>query len=314
MAHQAGGQRPAPRPAPATPEVQAYLEDYTAFLEAVPFPSLVVDHRWDVVLTNGAFRTLFRGVGPHPTAMPADNFLRFVLFHPDASAVLGEHESSWCLPMLAHFAATLERHGRDPVLQAVRRDIAQDPIMEAAYRQGLPHWIRAVGAEAVEHDGAVRPPAPPRPALGHHRVPDRGRDPEVARGAGLHPVDAGPARAAPDTPPPRPPPPRGDPSAGGPDPSSVSSESRWSGSPSTTSVSQVPQVPSVQECSPSTPTPTARAGGGNAASVRRKDAARPRVSVPVPCAPSPAAAGTPARTGGTARRRTRGRARSAPGP
>ncbi len=39
MAHQAGGQRPAPRPAPATPEVQAYLEDYTAFLEAVPFPS-----------------------------------------------------------------------------------------------------------------------------------------------------------------------------------------------------------------------------------------------------------------------------------
>ncbi|MFE8920371.1 MmyB family transcriptional regulator [Streptomyces rochei] len=166
MAHQAGGQRPAPRPAPATPEVQAYLEDYTAFLEAVPFPSLVVDHRWDVVLTNGAFRTLFRGVGPHPTAMPADNFLRFVLFHPDASAVLGEHESSWCLPMLAHFAATLERHGRDPVLQAVRRDIAQDPIMEAAYRQGLPHWIRAVGAEAVEHDGAVRPLHHPDPRWG----------------------------------------------------------------------------------------------------------------------------------------------------
>lgn len=156
MAFQAGGQRPAPRPAPATPEAQAYLQDYTTLLEAVPFPSLVVDHRWDVVLTNGAFRSLFRGAGPHPTAMPGDNFLRFVLFHPDASAVLGEHESSWCLPMLAHFAATLERYGHDHGLQAVRRDIAQDPIMEAAYRQGLPHWMRAVGAEAVEHDGAVR--------------------------------------------------------------------------------------------------------------------------------------------------------------
>ncbi|MET9778036.1 hypothetical protein ABZ023_27925 [Streptomyces sp. NPDC006367] len=157
MAFQAEGQRPVPRPVPSTSDAQAYLQDYAALLEAVSFPSFVVDHRWDVVLANGAFRTLFRGVGPHPTAMPADNFLRFVLFHPDASAVLGDHEASWCLPMLAHFAAVLERHGHDAVLQAVRRDIAQDPIMEAAYRQGLPHWIRAVGERAVEHDGAVRP-------------------------------------------------------------------------------------------------------------------------------------------------------------
>ncbi|WP_395577061.1 hypothetical protein [Streptomyces sp. BK79] len=166
MAFQAGGQRPAPRPVPATPEAQAYLQDYAELLEAVSFPSLVVDHRWDVVLSNGAFRTLFRGAGPHPTAMPGDNFLRFVLFHPDASAVLGEHESSWCLPMLAHFAATLERFGHDHALQAVRRDIAQDPIMEAAYRQGLPHWVRAVGARAVEHDGAVRPLHHPDPRWG----------------------------------------------------------------------------------------------------------------------------------------------------
>ncbi|WP_055419212.1 hypothetical protein [Streptomyces pactum] len=166
MAFQAGGQRPEPRPAPTTPDAQAYLQDYTALVEAVPFPSLVVDHRWDVVLTNGAFRTLFQGAGPHPTAMPGDNFLRFVLFHPDASAVLGEHESSWCLPLLAHFAGALERDGHDNGLQAVRRDIAQDPIMEAAYRQGLPHWIRAVGAEAVELDGAVRPLHHPDPRWG----------------------------------------------------------------------------------------------------------------------------------------------------
>ncbi|MFJ8189163.1 hypothetical protein ACIQ8D_05090 [Streptomyces sp. NPDC096094] len=166
MAFQAGGQRPAPRPVPTTPDAQAYLQDYTALLEAVSFPSLVVDHRWDVVLSNGAFRTLFRGAGPHPTAMPGDNFLRFVLFHPDAASVLGEHESSWCLPMLAHLAGALERYGHDNGLQAVRRDIAQDPIMEAAYRQGLPHWIRAVGAEAVELDGAVRPLHHPDPRWG----------------------------------------------------------------------------------------------------------------------------------------------------
>ncbi|MGI5429893.1 hypothetical protein [Streptomyces sp. CA-179760] len=166
MAYQAGGQRPAPRPVAETPEAQAYLEDYAGLLEAVSSPSLVVDHSWDVALTNSAFRSLFAGVGPHPTAMPGDNFLRFVLFHPDAPTVLGEHESSWCLPMLAHFARTVESHGPDHGLQAVRRDIAQDPIMEAAYRQGLPHWIRSVGEDAVEHDGAVRPLLHPDPRRG----------------------------------------------------------------------------------------------------------------------------------------------------
>jgi hypothetical protein len=135
-------------------------------VEAVPYPSVVLDRRWDVVLANTAFASLFRGVGPHPTAMPGDNFLRFVLFHPDASTVLGEHEPSWCLPMLAHFAAALERHGHDHGLQAIRREIAQDPIMEAAYRQGLPHWIRAVGERGVAQDGAVRPLLHPDPRWG----------------------------------------------------------------------------------------------------------------------------------------------------
>ncbi|MFG2786020.1 hypothetical protein [Streptomyces sp. NPDC048419] len=166
MAYQAGGQRSAPRPVPESLDAQAYLEDYSVLLEAVPFPSVVIDHRWDVVLSNNAFASLFREVGPHPTAMPADNFLRFVLFHPDAATVLGEHESSWCLPMLAHFAAAVERYGHDHGLQSIRRDIAQDPIMEAAYRQGLPHWIRAVGEQAVAHDGAVRALRHPDPRWG----------------------------------------------------------------------------------------------------------------------------------------------------
>lgn len=166
MAYQAGRQRSQPRPVPESLEAQAYLQDYAALLAAVPFPSVVFDHRWDVVLSNAAFETLFSAVGPHPTAMPGDNFLRFVLFHPDAAGVLGEHEASWCLPMLAHFAAAMERDGQDRGLQSIRRDIAQDPIMEAAYRQGLPHWIRAVGRDALEHDGTVRPLVHPDPRRG----------------------------------------------------------------------------------------------------------------------------------------------------
>ncbi|MCH0563514.1 MULTISPECIES: hypothetical protein [unclassified Streptomyces] len=166
MAYQAGGQWPAPRPVPESSEVQAYLQDYAVLVEAVSVPSFVVDHRWDVRTANSAFASLFRGVGPHPTAMPGDNFLRFVLFHPDAAAVLGDHESSWCLPMLAQLRTGLENHPHDHGLQAIRRDLALDPIMEAAYRQGLPHWISAVGQEAVRHDGAVRPLIHPDPRRG----------------------------------------------------------------------------------------------------------------------------------------------------
>ncbi|MFF8731405.1 hypothetical protein ACF073_33705 [Streptomyces sp. NPDC015171] len=167
MAHQAGGQRSAPRPVPETSETQAYLQDYGTLLEHMTCPSLVVDRHWNVVMANKAFETLFCGVRPHPTAMPGENFLRFVLFHPDAGEVLGEHEPGWCLPMLAQLRTALETYGHDLELQAVRRDIAQDPIMEAAFRQGLPHWIRAVGEAAARLDGAVR--------LLNHPDPRRGR-------------------------------------------------------------------------------------------------------------------------------------------
>ncbi|MEV7321335.1 hypothetical protein [Streptomyces sp. NPDC093970] len=178
MAYQAGGRRPAPRPVPESLEAQAYLQDYALLVDAVPFPSLVVDHRWDVVLANDAFETLFGEVAPHPTAMPGENFLRFVLFHPDAGSVLGAHESGWCLPLLAQFKATLERYGHDHELQSIRREIAQDPIMEAAYRQGLPHWLRAVGEAGARLDGAVRPVRHPDPLLGDTECRVVGETPE----------------------------------------------------------------------------------------------------------------------------------------
>ncbi|GAA3210159.1 hypothetical protein GCM10020256_08030 [Streptomyces thermocoprophilus] len=68
--------------------------------------------------------------------------------------------------MLAQLRTALERHPHDPGLQAVRRDLAQDPLMEAAFRQGLTHWISAVGEDAVRQDGAVRPLLHPDPRRG----------------------------------------------------------------------------------------------------------------------------------------------------
>ncbi|MFM9693010.1 MmyB family transcriptional regulator [Streptomyces europaeiscabiei] len=189
MAYQAGGQRSVPRPVPDSleaREAQAYLQDYAVLQDSVLFPSVILDHRWDVVLTNAAFRALFNGVGPHPTAMPGDNFLRFVLFHPDAATVLGDHESSWCLPMLAHFATAVEHHPQDRGLQSIRRDIAQDPIMDAAYRHGLPHWLRTVGPAAGRHDGAVRPLVHPDPRWGATLCRIVGETPDTLRDMGYH--------------------------------------------------------------------------------------------------------------------------------
>ncbi|MFJ8076895.1 helix-turn-helix domain-containing protein [Streptomyces sp. NPDC096176] len=144
----------------------AYLRDYAAMMDAVPLPSVLFDRRWDVAHSNPAFDALFRGIRPHATAMPQQNFLRFALFHPDARTVLVEHETNWCLPLMAQLAAALDKHGDDGALQAIRDDIADDPIMDAAYRCGLSHWMSTVGALAIHHDGAVRPVNHPDPRWG----------------------------------------------------------------------------------------------------------------------------------------------------
>ncbi|MEU8842158.1 helix-turn-helix domain-containing protein [Streptomyces roseus] len=154
---------------PQDPAQRDYLCDYAALMEAVPYPSFLVDHRWDVALTNSAFDKLFQSVRPHPTALPDDNFLRFVLFHPDAAAVLEDHEPSWCVPLLAQFTAALAAAPEDEGLASIRQEVARDPFMEAAYRYGVPHWLSTHGADAAERDGAVRTVRHWDPRWGHVR-------------------------------------------------------------------------------------------------------------------------------------------------
>ncbi|MGW1767165.1 helix-turn-helix domain-containing protein [Streptomyces sp. NPDC002073] len=154
---------------PEDPAQRDYLRDYAALMEAVPYPSFLLDGRWDVTLTNSAFDQLFQAVRPHPTALPDDNFLRFVLFHPDAAAVLEDHEPGWCVPLLAQFATALAERPEDAGLQSIRQDIAHDPFMEAAYRYGVPHWLATYGADAARNDGAVLGVRHPDPRWGRAR-------------------------------------------------------------------------------------------------------------------------------------------------
>ncbi|NBE53748.1 MmyB family transcriptional regulator [Streptomyces boluensis] len=147
-------------------ELRAYLRDYTAVIAGTPHPSLLLDHAWNVLAANAAYEDLFRDVRECPEAMPGQNFLRFALFHPDACTVLREHETSWCLPLLAQFSAALDAYERDATLRVIREDIARDPLMNAAYQQGLPLWMDRTGRAALDHDGAVRPVRHPDPAWG----------------------------------------------------------------------------------------------------------------------------------------------------
>ncbi|MFD7559112.1 helix-turn-helix domain-containing protein [Streptomyces sp. NPDC059835] len=151
---------------PQDPAQRDYLCDYAALMEAVPYPSFLVDRRWDVALTNSAFDQLFQSVRPHPTALPDDNFLRFVLFHPDAAGVLEDHEPAWCVPLLAQLATALAEAPEDEGLSSIRQEVARDPFMEAAYRYGVPHWLSKRGADAAEQDGAVRTVRHPDPRWG----------------------------------------------------------------------------------------------------------------------------------------------------
>ncbi|MFI6277962.1 helix-turn-helix domain-containing protein [Streptomyces sp. NPDC050988] len=137
------------------PATSAFLGDYSVMMDALSLPTFVIDQRWDVKMANKAYRDLFRGVRAHPTAMPSTNFLRFGLFHPDAPAVFVDH-LKWQLAMLAQLSSSLERHGDDTGLQAIRRDVYLHPPLRDAYLTDMPNWVLGSGADLVHHEGAVR--------------------------------------------------------------------------------------------------------------------------------------------------------------
>ncbi|WP_442815241.1 helix-turn-helix domain-containing protein (plasmid) [Streptomyces sp. NBC_01298] len=143
----------------------AFLGDYSVMINALALPAFLIDHRWNIRMANRAFHELFRGVHPHPTAMPTDNFLRFGLFHPDASQILEGHVA-WKLSMLAQLAASLERYDDDAVLQAMRREVYLDPALREMYLQDMPAWTYGPGADLLHHGGTVRLLRHPDPGLG----------------------------------------------------------------------------------------------------------------------------------------------------
>ncbi|MFB6985580.1 helix-turn-helix domain-containing protein [Streptomyces sp. NPDC056304] len=144
--------------------IAAFLSDYSVMMDAFSLPTCLIDHGWNVKKANKAYLDLFRSVRPHPTALPSRNFLRFGLFHPDAAIVFAGHRD-WQLSMLAQLAFSLEVHDH-PSLQAIRREVYRDPLLEHAYHNDMPGWLVGPGADLVHDEGTVREVRHPDPHVG----------------------------------------------------------------------------------------------------------------------------------------------------
>ncbi|MFF8431785.1 helix-turn-helix domain-containing protein [Streptomyces sp. NPDC016566] len=147
------------------PATAALLYDYCVMMDALSLPTFLIDHRWDIRMTNKAYRELFHNLRPHPTAMPCTNFLRFGLFHPDAPTILVDH-LKWQLAMLATLASSLERHDDDTALHTIRQDVYRHPALRDAYLKDMPNWVLGCGEDLVHHEGRVRELRHPDPQVG----------------------------------------------------------------------------------------------------------------------------------------------------
>ncbi|MEV6676380.1 helix-turn-helix domain-containing protein [Streptomyces erythrochromogenes] len=147
------------------PSMDAFLYDYAVMMEALSLPTFLIDQRWEVRMANRAYRNLFRGLRHHPTAMPTDNFLRFGLLHPDASAILVDFQD-WQLSMLAQLATSLERNDQDTELHMLRREVYLRPTLRSTYLDDMQTWVLGAGADLVHHDGKARIIRHPDPLIG----------------------------------------------------------------------------------------------------------------------------------------------------
>ncbi|MGW6458071.1 MmyB family transcriptional regulator [Streptomyces sp. NPDC055078] len=143
-----------------TPEMAVYQR----MINYLPYPSVVYDYAWDIVITNPAFAPVFGGVRHHPTAMPRMNTTRYVLFHPDAFHILGggdyeAFQKFWLMPALVNFSATLQTRPEDRRLLTIEREIKTHPTLRRAYRQA-PTWLRRHGDMHI--DSRPRPVRDPR--------------------------------------------------------------------------------------------------------------------------------------------------------
>lgn len=107
------------------PELLAVSSALQSNMDAhMPFPALLLDHRWDVVDRNPATDFLLRGCAAHLIAPPI-NALRLTL-HPDGLAPRIINLGQWRTHLLSQVQSRSERDG-DPRLHDLAAELASYP-------------------------------------------------------------------------------------------------------------------------------------------------------------------------------------------
>lgn len=117
-------------------------EALTRLLEAHhPYPGLVLDRHWNVVLANPAAMAL-AGLLPDALRAPALNIYRASL-HPAGLARYTRNLAEWAAHLLGNLRRSIESSG-DPALIALEAEVLEYPRIREAVRQAPAHPAQAL--------------------------------------------------------------------------------------------------------------------------------------------------------------------------
>jgi transcriptional regulator with XRE-family HTH domain len=121
------------------------LTAHRLMIDGIAHPAVLFGPCFDVVLTNAAFRELFRSVPPYGDAVPTRNTMRYILFNPHARDLLGGTDAAlydgWVMPSLAALSAVKQQRPGDVRVESIEQEIAKRPTLRRAY-EAAPVWIR----------------------------------------------------------------------------------------------------------------------------------------------------------------------------
>ncbi|MEU5239743.1 hypothetical protein ACH4UR_25185 [Streptomyces lydicus] len=114
-------------------------------VDGQPAPTAMMDGAWQVVHCNQPYRQLFAHVSDDPTGhAPTQNWLHYVLFHPDARTTLGNWEDSWLTGTMTDLMVSLTRQrGALPDEHlAFIAAIEADPVLNDVYARSVDQHLQ----------------------------------------------------------------------------------------------------------------------------------------------------------------------------
>jgi transcriptional regulator with XRE-family HTH domain len=112
------------------PEVELVRASLQRMLDAHdPYPGVVIDRRWDVVLANRAAQGLLAGVRPELLGPPLNVYR--VCLHPDGLSARTLNLTAWAAYLLGQLRRTIVLTG-DPSLEALHTELLAYPGMREA--------------------------------------------------------------------------------------------------------------------------------------------------------------------------------------